>query len=383
MQAPPGHWAIRNFRDDEDNQMTLANDLVQFLMHLFRDRQAAQDFLKDPERVLEDHGLGGVCAADVDAVMPVVLDYAPVTVNASRFDRDYNTGGNSASTGHNGGGGGGYAPPPAGGGHSGGDHEHDDHAHAVQQLHHVVNNYSYTSMVDDQDTITDQSVNQNVWADGDVEQWFDNDSLVASGDRAIAAGDDADVDDSNNIEDSHNRDNSTDNSTDNSISAGRDASVGNTDTDIDGSFNTDLDLDADIDESFNDESDNSTNDSHDDESDNSVDVRDSGNDNSLNDVGNTDIDLDNVGNTTDNSDNRVDIEDVGNTENNLENIGNTTDNSVHESLAAGDVEIEYTDVQVGDIDADLTNIQDDSLIIADNDLDVTTAVAGDDAVADG
>ena len=66
--------------------------------------------------------------------------------------------------------------------------------------------------MDDRDTITDQSVNQNIWADGDVKQWFDNDSVVASGDRANAAGDDADVEDSNNIEDSYNTDNSTDNS---------------------------------------------------------------------------------------------------------------------------------------------------------------------------
>jgi hypothetical protein len=227
--------------------MTLANDLVQFLMNIFGDRQAAQAFLDNPERALEDHGLGAVCSADVDAALPVVLDFAPVTVNASRFDREYNTGGNTARTDNNGGGGN-VTPPP--GGHGGG--HHDDHAHAVQQLHHIVNNYSYTSTVDDRDTITDQSVNQNIWADGDVEQWFDNDAVVASGDRAIAAGDDADVEDSNNIEDSYNTDNSSDESTDNSIRAGEDVNIGNTDIDADESFNTDLDVD--VDDSFNDKS---------------------------------------------------------------------------------------------------------------------------------
>ena len=40
--------------------------------------------------------------------------------------------------------------------------------------------------VDNRQTNLDQSVNQNIWADGDVEQWFDNDSVVASGDRAVA-----------------------------------------------------------------------------------------------------------------------------------------------------------------------------------------------------
>ena len=66
---------------------TLANDLVQFLMSLFGNQQAAQEFLDDPERALDDAGLGGVCSADVDAAMPVMLDFAPITVNASSFDR--------------------------------------------------------------------------------------------------------------------------------------------------------------------------------------------------------------------------------------------------------------------------------------------------------
>ncbi|MDQ0677193.1 hypothetical protein QFZ30_000575 [Arthrobacter pascens] len=227
---------------------TLANQLVQFLMSLFNNPATAQNFLNDPERALEDAGLGKVSAADVDAVMPVVLDYAPITVNASSFDREYNTGGNSAWTGYNGGGGGGNG----GGGH------HDDHSHAVQQLHHVVNNYSYTSTVDDRDTVTDQSINQNVWADGDVKQFFDNDAIIASGDQAMAAGDDFKVEDSFNVEDSYN----TDNSEDNSINAGRDASVGNVEIDVvaDDSFNTDnsVDIDAELENVGNtDNSDNS------------------------------------------------------------------------------------------------------------------------------
>ncbi len=97
--------------------------------------------------------------------------------------------------------------------------------------------------MDDRDTITDQSVNQNIWAEGDVEQWFDNDSVVASGDRAVAAGDDVDIEDSNNVEDSYNTDNSNDSSTDNSVEAGRDANVDNEETNIEDSFNTDVDID--------------------------------------------------------------------------------------------------------------------------------------------
>ena len=64
----------------------------------------------------------------------------------------------------------------------------DDHSHAVAQLTSIVNNYTYSSAIDDRDTVTDQSVNQNIWADGDVLQIFDNDAIIASGDGAIAAG---------------------------------------------------------------------------------------------------------------------------------------------------------------------------------------------------
>jgi hypothetical protein len=261
---------------------TLASQLVQFLMSLFNNPAAAQEFLDDPEQALEDAGLGQVCAADVDAAMPVVLDYAPISVNASSFERGYNTGGNSAWTGHNGGGGGAgaaaHTPPPAGAGSGGTASQHEDHAHAVQQLHHVVNNYSYTTTVDDRDTITDQSVNQNIWADGDVTQLFDNEAIIASGDQALAAGGDITVDDSYNTKDSYNTDNSEDNSTDNSITAGGDVAIGNTDlaVDVDDSFNTDnsVDIDADLENVGN--TDNSDN------SDNSV---------------NVDADLENVANT--------------------------------------------------------------------------------------
>ena len=155
--------------------MTVAKEVVQFLMDIFGDRQAAQGFLDDPEGVLEKHGLAGVSSADVDAAMPVVLDYAPLSVTASAADRDFNAG---AGTGHAGGGG---SPLPAGGGH-------DDHGQAVEQLTHVVANYSYSSTPDDRGALPDQSPALNIWADGDLEQWFDNDSVPEFGDPAISAG---------------------------------------------------------------------------------------------------------------------------------------------------------------------------------------------------
>ncbi|WP_189636324.1 IniB N-terminal domain-containing protein [Arthrobacter sp. NamB2] len=212
---------------------TLASSLLDFLMNLFNDPEAAADFLEDPEQALEDAGLGGVCWDDVEAVLPVVVDYAPITVSSS-FDREYNTGGNATGNfaGNT------WAPVAAApAAHVAPAHVHhdDDHGHAVAQLHSIVNNYTYTSTTDDRDTITDQSVNQNIWANGDVTQLFDNDAVVASGDGAIAAGDDVEIDES--------EDNST------NITVG--------DIEIDDSFNedNDTDIDVDIDDSYNEDND--------------------------------------------------------------------------------------------------------------------------------
>ncbi|MDQ0767809.1 hypothetical protein QF031_000558 [Pseudarthrobacter defluvii] len=330
---------------------TLANDLVQFLMQLFGNREAVQAFLDDPERALAEHGLGNVCSADVDAAMPVVLDYAPITVNAMSFEREHNTGGSSAWSGqvtttaaHAGS----AATIHAGmqsPGQGGTDYDHDDHAHAVQQLHHVVNHFSYTSnstLLDDRDTITDQSVNQNIWAHGDVEQWFDHDAVVAAGDRAVAGGDDASVRDSNNITDSYNSDHSTDYSTDNSLHAGGDVSIGNEETAISDSFNTDVGLD--VDDSFNDNSD------HSDYSDNSV-----YSDHSDHSVS-TDTELEVRDSFNDNSDNSthdsVEVEDSFNPDNST-----TTAVEVH-------VDDSFQDNSA-------TNIVEDNVVVAENQLEFT------------
>ncbi|UTT68931.1 IniB N-terminal domain-containing protein [Arthrobacter sp. DNA4] len=336
---------------------TLANDLVQFLMQLFGNREAIQEFLDDPERALQEHGLANVCSADVDAAMPVVLDYAPITVNATSFAREHTTGGNSVWAGQTGTPAGHGAGPSAlhGGGavagQGGAGYDQDDHAHAVQQLHHVVNHFSYTTnttMLDDRVTITDQSVNQNIWAHGDVEQWFDNDAVVASGDQAVAAGHDAAVRDSNNVRDSYNTDHSTDNSTDNSIHAGSDVSIGNEQTDISDSFNTDLGLD--VDDSFNDNSDNSH---HADYSDHStstdvdVDVRDSFNDKS--------------DNSTHNS---VAVDDSYNQDSST--LVEDSFNQDSSTTAAVDVHVDDSFQE-----NPATSIVEDNLVVADNQLDFT------------
>jgi len=246
---------------------TLANDLVQFLMQLFGNREAIQEFLDNPERALTEHGLGNVCSADVDAAMPVVLDYAPITVNAASFERDYNTGG-SGAWGQAGASAGLVGSASAvrsasqGTAHSG---DLDDHANAVQQLHHVVNHFSYTTnitMLDDREVITDQSVNQNIWAHGDVEQWFDNDA-VAADDHAGERG-------------AHDTGHLTDIFADSSVPAG--VGIGTGEPAVSDSFNTDPGLD--VVDSFNPAPDTSHYSDHPASADVNHDVRDLFNDDS-------------------------------------------------------------------------------------------------------
>ncbi|MGH9269877.1 MAG: IniB N-terminal domain-containing protein, partial [Ilumatobacteraceae bacterium] len=75
-----------------------SNSLLEFILGLLRDDDMAAAFAADPQTTLSAAGLEGICAEDVDSVLPLVLDYAPVTV-ASSFDREYNTGGNNAGSG--------------------------------------------------------------------------------------------------------------------------------------------------------------------------------------------------------------------------------------------------------------------------------------------
>lgn len=169
---------------------TIADALIEFILSLLRDPDTAAEFDDDPRGALAARGLSNVSAADVCAVAPVVIDRPMVLASAS---------------------------PPNG------THSTDP---VVRQIQDIVQNFQW---VDDRDTVVDQSVNQNIWADGDVTQVFDQDATIASGDDAIAAGDDVQIDQS--------EDNST------TITAGGDANVGNdvTETNVDGSYNETVD----------------------------------------------------------------------------------------------------------------------------------------------
>lgn len=183
---------------------TIADALIEFIMSLLGDPAAAAEFEADPEKVLASKGLSGACVADVRAVAPVIVDRPDVAPKPP-------------------------APPGPPGPPS-----------VEKEILNITNSFQ----IDNRATIVDQSVNQNIWADGDVNQIFDNEAIVNSGDNGAAAGDDADV-----------------NNSDTDVTVGGDVGIGNEDTttNIDGSFNdqstnTDTDVDTEIDDSFQDDS---------------------------------------------------------------------------------------------------------------------------------
>jgi len=179
---------------------TIADALIEFILSLLRDPDALAEFEEDPHAALAGRGLNSVTAADVCAVAPVVIERASVAAQPASPARPDTP-----------------SVDPV-----------------VREVQNIVNNFAW---VDDSDTIVDQSVNQNIWADGDVTQVFDQEANVASGDDAIAAGDDVDIDQS--------EDNST------TITAGDDANVGNdtTQTVVDGSYNETTDASTTTDDS--------------------------------------------------------------------------------------------------------------------------------------
>lgn len=53
---------------------TIADALIEFILGLLGDPEAAAEFAEDPEGAFEAAGLGDICAADVRSVAPVVID---------------------------------------------------------------------------------------------------------------------------------------------------------------------------------------------------------------------------------------------------------------------------------------------------------------------
>jgi len=164
---------------------TMADALIDFILSLLRDPAVSEEFDADPEATLAARGMQNVSHADLCAVMPIVYDHPQVVQRVA-------------------------AAP---------NNDPDD---VIRELRTVMNSNSY---ITNNSTLVDQSVNQNIWAQGDVMQLFDNEAVLATGEGSTAAGHDV-------IHDS-----SQDSST--TITAGGDAVVDN-DVDVstvEGSYN--------------------------------------------------------------------------------------------------------------------------------------------------
>jgi hypothetical protein len=146
------------------NQMSmLTSSLLDFILGLLRDQEQASAFNDDPQRALQDAGLGDVCGADVQALVPMLSDYSPVGSGGGgrpHFERperehDFDRGRQ----------------------HHGGD---DDSYLAIEHIKHIAHNYHY-------DATTTIDASHNVW--GDSIKVFGDDNVVATH-GSVAAGDD-------------------------------------------------------------------------------------------------------------------------------------------------------------------------------------------------
>jgi hypothetical protein len=182
--------------------------LFDSLFSIFNDSEANEAYQENPEGYFNQNGFGNVTSQDIQSEMPRVLNALQGQSGDVSQGGAANFGGSGNVV---------LPPPPAheayaaasdGGGLSG----------AIETLNHYTTVYNETNQdfedndvttIDDRDTTTDASVNQNIEAFGDVNQDFDTN--IASGDEAIAqsgdgtantgdgalvAGDDLDIEDS-------------------------------------------------------------------------------------------------------------------------------------------------------------------------------------------
>jgi hypothetical protein len=145
--------------------------LLEFLKELLTNVQLRDYFAEDPQGALHEYGLDDLSPADVHDALVLAEDN-----QTADFSRNYDTGHNSVQ----------FTPPPPPAHHSYATPA-ESHEAAVQYL----NNYVTNNYVDDRDTTVDNSINQQIDTHGgDFDQDIDVHSTVASGDGAVAAGDD-------------------------------------------------------------------------------------------------------------------------------------------------------------------------------------------------
>jgi hypothetical protein len=163
--------------------------LFDTLFGIFTDKDQNDAFQDNSRGFLNEQGLGDVTSQDIEAEMPRVLE----ALQGNSGGATQGGFANFAGSGNV------VLPPPPGGGGGGGAAE-GGLSGAIESINHYSSVLNVTEQsfqdndvtnIDDRDVTTDNSVNQNINAFGDVNQDFDND--VVTGDGAVAAGDNAQV----------------------------------------------------------------------------------------------------------------------------------------------------------------------------------------------
>jgi hypothetical protein len=321
----------------------VATSLLDFILDLLSDPEAAAEFHADAQGALEDAGLGDLCAADVDAILPMLADFAPVGVaggsSGGSADDDDEDGSNSGHRPHDDDDG--HRPD-----HGHGSHDDDDNDGylAIEHIKHIQNHYTYSPT-----TTIDAS--HSVWGDS-YKIWAEDEAVVAVN-GAIAAGDDVkDSDIDNSVRDSYNEIDVEGDG--NAVGRGNEVEDSFT---VEDSFNTDLDVD--VEDSFNHENSGNTvegdgiaggedneatfdhsteievEDSFNEETTTEVEVEDSFNDNSTD----LDVDVEDSFNEDNSTEIDVELEDSFNEENTveIEEIAVAVDDSI---ASVGDPEVE-------------------------------------------
>jgi hypothetical protein len=153
---------------------TTPSTLIQLLLSLLSDPEAAAAFQQDPAAFVAQCGLTDLTPEQVHDAAVLVADQDPPA--PEHHDKPHH-----------------HTPPPA-------PEPHDPpHEAAIKYL----NTYVTNNWIDDRDTTIDNSVNQKIdTGGGDFTQTIDNHTTVASGDGAVAAG--GDITDSTLVTGDHN-----------------------------------------------------------------------------------------------------------------------------------------------------------------------------------
>ena len=214
----------------EVSDVVFITALLDFLMSLLRDEEAAQEFERDPQGVLARNGLDSVSGQDIRDVTPMLADHDGVRYRSDDDD------GHSARSYY-------------------GKGDDDD---PVRAIHYVKNHYEA-----DNDVVVNNSY--NTYNDYDLTYVDDSNTIIDDRDTTII-GDDVHYEDNSTtehtiVEDSFNEDNDgVDNkggTIDDSVVAGDDIEDSlneDNDVDVEDSFNEDNDKTS-VEDSFNEDND--------------------------------------------------------------------------------------------------------------------------------